>query len=189
MKPEVGSWESPPPHTPPQCLSRGSPMPDTPGPHFNECSKEDCSSCLSSPSYHLTKLILNMSFPCSHLNPSCCSFIPSSFCHGHCHCPFLECLFPRMPKLHSTQEGEQELSRVSQPDSQRRCRSPSSLLPALQWLRPPCPACPTNRVLVACTPLPLHPHQPDLTSGCSEPLEEKHPAGTSVWPPEPPPNT
>ena len=115
-------------------------VPDTSGAQFaiNECSKRDCSSCLSSPS-DLTELILHLSFPCSHLNPSCCGSLHSSFCQGRCHCPFQECFLPKVPRWPPTPDGKQELSRVSQPDSQRRCRSPGSLLPAAAEAESPCP--------------------------------------------------
>lgn len=104
-----------------------------------------------------------LSFPRSHLSPSCCSFIPSGFCQGHCHCPLPWSIsFPGCQGCISPGRETGNCPGVSQPDSQRRCRSLSSLLPALRRLRPPHPACPTTHVLVVCTPLPSRPCQ--LTS-------------------------
>ena len=162
-------------------------VPDTSGAQFaiNECSKRDCSSCLSSPS-DLTEFILHLSFPCSHLNPSCCGSLHSSFCQGRCHCPFWECFLPKVPRWPPTPDGKQELSRVSQPDSQRRCRSPGSLLPAAAEAESPCPPPaprPTSRVLVACAPT-------SLTSlvAVLNPWRRNTLQGTPMWPPEPLPN-
>lgn len=161
-------------------------VPDTSGAQLviNERSKGDCSSCLGSPSDRLTELILHLSFSCSHLNPSCCSSLHSGFCQGHCHCPFRECLLPKMPRWPPTWDGEQELSRVSQPDSLRRCRSPGSLLPAAAVAESPYPACPTNHVLVACTPT-----SPASLVAAPNPWRRNTLQGTPMWPPEPPPNT
>lgn len=186
MKLETGSWETPPPSTPPQLLSRALLPCQTPLALFviNERSKGDCSSCLSSPSDHLTELISHLSSPCSHLNPSGCGSLDSSFCQGHCCCPFRECLLPKVPRWPPTPDGEQELSTVSQPDSQRRCRSPSSLLPAAAAAESPCPACPTNCVLVACTPT-----SPTSLVAAPNPWRRNTLWGTPMWPPEPPPNT
>lgn len=164
-------------------------LPDTSGAQFviNKRNKGDCSSCLSSPSDHLTELVLHLSSPCSHLNPSGCGSLHSSFCQGHCRCPFRECLLPKVPWWPPTPDGEQELSTVSQPDSQRRCRSPSSLLPAAAAAESPCPACPTcptNCVLVACTPT-----SPTSLVAAPNPWKRNTLWGTPMWPPEPLPNT
>ena len=80
---------------------------------------------------------------------------------------------------------EQELSRVSQPDSQWRCRSPGSLLPAAAAAESPCPPPrPTNSVLVACTPT-----SPTSLVAALNPWRRNTLRGTPMWPPEPQPNT